>query len=1031
MALRSENDQLKAKVKELEARANGGSAEVKKADSLFGSLFGSKPTSAPTHESGDAKKYHDEAVKLKTDMEALKTEHASKIKALNDEKHVLQSKLDASEKSHAEKDSTMSNMTLKQVAIANKLADAEAQLQTTKSQMEAFKIELSSRTPPSQEEMDVAIAPLKEEKAALNAALEESKKSFEEFRVQAQQELESQRRASQDTYALLEKQMEELRGEKATLVTKMAEQRDSLLAEMASASDKDNTEFVSLRKQLDEALAAKEEVQSNSSQELMRLQASTQLKLDQLEQEKRALGEELEKKVAAASSAAASDKSASDAAIEKSTFELAEKALQLQELEAAVASERVAWAQEKDALTKAREMAESEKTALEVEAKSRWESANAALLEAEQAKTALAEQLDKVTKEKAAKAKKSKALQTKLEKAEEAKKQAQDELVVAKEQMVQHGEQLGKVESELASANEANISLSQDRDAILMRLTEIKKNADHTNERLAAVENERDELHKYQELYENQSVALATAQSLVDSLRDQIKALEASAHLAVTREAEKQIEWDTTKSKLEADLAVLRQQVDNFRDEVPMLEMRYTSMKEQYERERTRLKELEIEHGNEKDKTIQLTAAKKELTEKLELTTRKLTEELEHHKSRAQLEAQDLQQKLDEKSNLLLSAQETLATTSAAHETLKTSHATIEQAFESFKSQTTEKSAEYETAASEAETRIKDLEQQVLDREMAAKIAEKQNLMTIQQLKTQLKTLESAPAPARGHQKTASAGLVSSSSASNVSRAKASGSQTGQSPTPKRDLMSSTSALSSSGTPSKLSSSANVSASASSSGTGANGSAGNVSTSGSSHAEPRLPSASSNASDHLGTDIEALSKRIGELTQQNFTLNEQVKLAEEARRKAEKDSRLKSQWIRQNSPKIKGLDTPSGQAPSTATAPSTPQASASTPNAKKMVNQEGTPKRVPPPQETGFFSSFFSSTPTRTPSEDQIQKRQAMGEMLEETLLQKMQLEDEIKLITSDLDTLQRQNRLLMETLVTNSIDIPMLDSKK
>lgn len=1011
LALRSENDQLKAKMKEIESRANGGITEVKKSDSLFGSLFGSKPASSSGSEHPDVKKYQDEAIKLKTGADALKAEHAAKLKALQDEKDAVQKKLEASEKSHAEKDSTMATMVNTQASIANKLADAEAELLTTKSQMEAFKIELSSRPASSQQDIDAAVASIKAEKEAADLELETMKQRFADLRVEVDQEQESQRRASTDTYNLLEKQLNEakatidsLSSEKATLQTKLSEQRDSLLAEMAAASDKDNSAFASLRKQLDEAVAATEEIQSKSAQEIMRLQAATQVKLEQLEQERQTMADSHAKALEEVKSAAASEKALSDAALTKFTYELGEVTLKLQELEEAREKERQIWAQEKETYQQAQTALEAEKVSLETEAKQRWESANASLLEAEQQKSHLTEQLDKVSKEKAAKAKKAKSLQTIFNKAEEANKLLQDELQSLKSQISQHLEQIGKLEAEIASQSAANASISQDRDAILARLTDIKRQSDETSEALIAAEAERDELRKYQDLYENETVAHATAQSMVDSLKAQVMSLEEAAHASVTRQAEKQIEWDTTKSKLEEDLSVLRQEVDNFRDEVPMLEMRHNSMKEQLERERGRLKELEIALGLEHDKCLQLTNSKEELTEKLASTTRQLSEDLEAHKADSSKTIESLQLRLAETQAALQTAQTELISATASIEYLTSKTSALEKETETLKLTLEEKSAELDTLTSESDTRIKELEQKVSDKEMEARIAEKQNLMTIQQLKAQIKVAETVP-PAKGHQKTLSTGMAPSSSAGSVPRTKLAASHNAVTPV-KRDSLSHSTSASSQYTPNRTSSDADKS------------------------------SHPTSSHETIPTDIEALSLRIGELTKQNFTLHEQLKVSEESRRKTEKESRLKSQWIRQNSVKLKS-DTPSTP---TAAGTSTPGATQMGTPVKKssatpqQTGKEGTPKRVAPPQENGFFSSLFgsTSTPTRsTPSEDVIQKRQALGEVLEETLLQKMQLEEEIKLVSSDLDTLQRQNRLLMETLVSNSIEVPILNDTR
>lgn len=993
------------------SKSTGGTAEVKKADSLFGSLFGSKPTSAPSVSDGDSKKLHEEIGKLKHDMETQKTAHATALKAAQDEKLTVQSRLDASEKSHADKDAKMTTIVNMQATVANKLVDAEAQLEVTRTQLEALKIELSSRPAHDMKEIDEATAKLREELDATKAERENAIGDFSQAKADWEEERASMSRASADTCTLLEKQIQEaraetesVRNEKSALQTKLAEQREQLLAEMSAAADKDNSQFVAFRKQLDDAIAEKETAEARSSA-LAKDLDSKSADLDTTRSQNTLLEAQLK-------TATEMTVTLQEQAKEKATEEESRIA-KLAQLEASLAqaqAESNNSAQQLKSMTAERDAAVEQKRALELEhstVSAQRETEHAAKhQEVEQQKTLLQEQVDKVTKEKADQLKKSKTLKTKLTKVQDEVKQATQEVTAVKELNTQHQAKIEKLEAEAASQTVAISSVSQDRDTLLARLTEIKMNSDAVSEKLIATEHERDEMAKYRDMYENEAVAHATVQSLVDSLLEKVKTLDASVQAGQSKLDEAHKEADAAKTKFVAELAVSASEIEKLNAEIAMMEQRLGSSKEQLERERAKTKDLERDLDLEKDKTLQLSTSKKEIAETLEKTTQQLTSELEEHKTRSQLENEELQRKLDETSSRLSYAQSALEETSSTLEQLKLTHATLMEEKDTMAAQHTEKTEALEKSSTEALDRIALLERQLEDKDMEAKIAEKQNLMTIQQLKAQVKTLETPQKP------TAVSRTISSSLANSAS--------TGSVPNkPKLANSQNTAASQAAGVARSASSSSHIRTS----------SAGNA-------PSTSTASVSTSSGTSVPTDIDALSQRIGELTQQNFALSEQLKSSEEAKRKAEKDSRLKSKWIQQNSPKLKLLETasqppsdPSSSTPtrlakSSGTNPQTPTNAAATPN-------KGTPKRAP--QEQGFFSSLFGSTssPARTTPQEPSERQVAVSTMLEDTLLEKMQLEDELKLVSTDVETLQRQNRLLMETLVSHSIEVPMLENVK
>jgi len=973
------------------------------------------------------------------------------LKALQDEKLSLHSRLEVSDKSHSEKDAKMTAMVNMQATVANKLVDAEAQLEVTRTQLEALKIEMSTRPTLSQKNIDEATSKLREEIQQLQAERDRTTGEFSTAKADWEQERASMRRASADTFTLLEKQIQDakaeievVKSEKGALQTKLSEQREQLLAEVAAHADKDNTQFVAFRKQLDEAIAAKEEAEgkANSVAKDLEIQAleltTSRSKITQLEgqltstnESKDALQSQHKEKVAEIDSINAKS-SQLEASLSQAQRELQEAA---QQLKTAIG--------ERDAIVEQKKALELERDSLVSQSAQRESDTSAKIQQVEQQRTLLQEQFDKVTKEKAEKVKKLKTFKTKLTKTQEEVKQLQQEATGSKEQIVQHKAKIEVLEGEVASQVVALSSVSQDRDSLVTRLTDIKMNSDKVTEQLITMEHERDELMKYREMYEGETVAHATAQSLVDSLQDKVKVLEASVQSGLIQLEERQKEADAMKAKFQAELAVSASEVEKLKAEIPMMEQRISSIKEQLERERAKTKELERDLDLEKDKTLQLSTAKKDLTETLENTTHLLTTELQEHKTKAQLEAEDLQRQLGETSSRLSYAQSSLEETSTRLEQLKQTHATVLEEKEAMAAEHAEKNDAFEKSSSEALERISKLEQQVQDKEMEAKIAEKQNLMTIQQLKAQVKTLETTT-PTSTPQKTAVSKSSASSSAAGMVNSASSGSISNK---PRLNASQTGIGASSSQNSTGHSRSASTASSSSHIRTPSSGNASSMTYATNSNATSSVAAPlQAGGGVSVPTDVDALSKRIGELTQLNFTLAEQLKAAEDAKRKAEKDSRLKSKWIQQNSPKLKLLEssqdsstTPSRLAKSSdANTVSTPTSSSTTATPNKTSNNGTTsttsvttPKR--PPTEQGFFSSLFGSTasPSRPIQPEPSERQQAVTSMLEDTLLQKMQLEDELKLVSSDVETLQKQNRLLMETLVSHSIEVPMIDHVK
>lgn len=1035
LEIRKENESLKAKLTGLEASKKSGATtsapEAKTMDSIFGGFFGSKPAQPAHPETTDVKKLADEAHKAKAELEAARVDHAGRIKSLTEERAAAQAKVD-------EKEATIQKMVSIQSTVANKLIDSETALEVSKSQLQALRLELDSRSPTEEtsnlkqhiSEMKAQLDLLSSEKMDLEKKLEiiASQPPVEAAPVIDQSELINVTAQLQEAQG----KVEQLQKEKIELETKI----EATLAQPAP-----------------EPVPVDDSLINGLKQQVQDLESSvTQIKTEK---------EELEKRLISAESAAAQPpaveaptiidhseelaslkqtiteltnaKGAAEASISEHTARIAELTASIDSKSAEIESLKSSESQERDeaqkkisvllstkdasiaALTaeiatiKAEHAASEENGAREKEE----EQKRADIIASEKStiiaeKAALAAQVEALTAEKTAstsEVEKERSLKVEKEQALEA---ATSKLAKSIEDAQAHETKISELsaqikflEAETTTQKSELVSISSDRDQLLARLTEVKSKSDDLEENLHTLESEVTELQK---LLEASNIAAATSTSNVDALKIETKELETKIAKMQQEHSEALQKAEAEKKQQNEEIATLRTEQDHLRTEYGLLEKRIASTKEQLDKERTKTKDLERDLDLERDKNSILTTSKKELQAAMDTSNARLTEELARERSDRKSEFEALETKFSEMESRAATTLADFSQASGSLESLQAEHTTLIQTHETLKSELEAKAEELSANT----TKSSELEQQLIDKDMEVKIAEKQNLMTIQQLKAQIKALEEKPAapPARGHTRAVSSGSPNSSAA----------------PTPKIRSVAPTPSIEVRHSPrSDLSKSAAAVGSPSSSG--------------------------------RGSEIEEVSQRIGELSQQVFNLQEQLKVAEDARRKAEKDSRLKSQWIRQNSPKLQAAlaseqndggdaTTTSSRTPqksdSVGTVPQAKKTPAGAPRSGSLVqspasganagSSANTPKRKQP-AEQGFFSTLFGSSPAhRNPEPERLtEHQQSTGAMLEETLLAKMVLEEDMKIMSTDLETLQKQNRLLMETLVSNAIEVPVL----